>query len=112
MTKDVDSQFEGVSIAAEEIASLAARSAQPAASGQPAEVDSAHSKVVINIRFSPDGLVCSATYRPEHMSPQVWFDHVCRMAPEAYMPLSGGRGSFCIGREEFAVISAAADKLV
>lgn len=46
------------------------------------------------VAFNPDGTVCSIGKRPERASPQQWFDHLNREAPEAYLPLSGGRASF------------------
>ncbi len=63
--------------------------------------------VVVNVRFMPNGLVNTIPNLPEAMRPQVWFDHLCRSAPLTYKPLSGGRGTFVIGRDEFATIRSA-----
>jgi hypothetical protein len=109
MTKDVESGLEAVAVAAEATAISSSRGKQPAALEQRGGADRLSGNVVVNVRFAPDGLVCAVTFRPEHMSPQAWFDHLCRMAPQTYRALSGGRGSFCIGRDDFAVMSAAAD---
>jgi hypothetical protein len=64
----------------------------------------ARGDIIINVRFFPNGLVNTITYQPEHMSAQAWFDHLCRMAPDSYRPLSGGRGSFAIASDAFATI--------
>jgi hypothetical protein len=65
--------------------------------GKPAEV-------IIHVRFHPTGLVNTINQRPEHISPQEWFDRLCRAAPLSYQPLSGGRAAFRISSEAFEVI--------
>lgn len=64
--------------------------------------------VVVNVRFLPNGLVNTITHRPDHLSPQAWFDHLCHSAPGNYRPLSGGRGTFVITVDDFTPIDAAA----
>lgn len=64
--------------------------------------------IIVNVRFLPNGLVDFVTNQPQHMSSQAWFDHLCRMAPEHYKALSGGRGSFCINADEFAALNEVA----
>jgi len=61
-------------------------------------------EVVIHVRFHPTGLVNTINQRPEYLSPQDWFDRLCRAAPLTYQPLSGGRGAFRIPSDDFDVI--------
>jgi hypothetical protein len=61
-------------------------------------------EVVVNVRFQPNGLVNTINQRPGRLSPQEWFDILCRAAPLTYQPLSGGRGAFRIGGDDFDVI--------
>lgn len=61
-------------------------------------------EVVIHVRFHPTGLVNTINQRPEQISPQDWFDRLCRAAPLTYQPLSGGRGAFRIPGDDFDVI--------
>jgi hypothetical protein len=65
------------------------------------ESDGTQGDIIIDVRFHPNGLVNSANHRPAKISPQDWFDLLCRAAPGTYQPLAGGRGSFRIRREEF-----------
>ncbi len=62
------------------------------------------SQVVIQARFHPNGLINTINQRPDHLSPQDWFDYLCRAAPSTYQPLAGGRGAFHIGSEDFEAI--------
>jgi hypothetical protein len=64
----------------------------------------ARAEVVINVRFQPNGLVNTINQRPDRLSPQEWFDFLCRAAPLAYQPLSGGRGAFRIASDDFDVV--------
>lgn len=63
--------------------------------------------VVVNARFSPNGLIDTITHRPEQLSAQEWFDRLCHAAPEAYHPLAGGRGAFKIPCDRFDAIRRA-----
>jgi hypothetical protein len=109
MTKEAESGAEAVALSDEKLSILTKGGATQGTLVQRAPAEGLSSNVVINVRFAPDGLVCALTYQPEHMTPQAWFDHLCRMAPHSFRALAGGRGSFSLNREEFAAISAAAD---
>ena len=61
-------------------------------------------EVIIHVRFHPTGLVNTISQRPDHVSPQDWFDRLCRAAPSTYQPLSGGRGAFRIQGHDFDAI--------
>lgn len=61
-------------------------------------------EVVIHVRFHPTGLVNTINQRPDHISPQDWFDRLCRAAPSTYQPLSGGRAAFRIQSPVFDAI--------
>ncbi len=62
-------------------------------------------KVVIDVRFHPNGLVNMINHRPANMEPQDWFDFLCRQST-SYRPLAGGRGTFAIPAERFEEICA------
>jgi hypothetical protein len=51
-------------------------------------------KVLIHVRFAPNGTVVEISERPKPMSPQEWYNCLCDKAGTAYQPLSGGRGLF------------------
>jgi hypothetical protein len=57
--------------------------------------------MVINARFHANGLVDTITSRPDQLTPQEWFDRLCRAAPQTYQPLAGGRGAFRIPSDLF-----------
>jgi hypothetical protein len=58
-------------------------------------------KIVIDVRFQPNGLVNAINHRPEHIGAQDWFDLLCRDERSVYQPLAGGRGAFHIERGLF-----------
>jgi hypothetical protein len=62
-------------------------------------------KVVIDVRFHPNGLVNMINQKPANMEPQDWFDFLCRNSA-GYRPLSGGRGTFAIPADKFQEICA------
>jgi hypothetical protein len=51
-------------------------------------------KVLIHVRFAPNGTVVEISERPKPMSPQEWYNCLCDKAGTTYQPLSGGRGLF------------------
>lgn len=51
-------------------------------------------KVLIHVRFAPNGTVVEISERPKALSPQEWFNCVSDKAGTTYQPLSGGRGVF------------------
>ncbi len=60
--------------------------------------------VVVNVRFYPNGLVLNINNKPQDINDQDWFDRLCRVASGHFMPLSGGRGAFCIPGDKFQLI--------
>jgi hypothetical protein len=57
-------------------------------------------RVMIHVRFSPDGTVVEISERPAGKSPQDWFNHLSDKAGTSYQSLSGGRGVFRLARAE------------
>ncbi len=58
-------------------------------------------KVVIHVRFAPNGDVVEIGERPKGKNPQEWFDILSeRFGGEHYLGLSGGRGVFKLTREQ------------
>ena len=51
-------------------------------------------KVLIHVRFAPNGTVVEISERPKALSPQEWFNFLSDKAGTTYQPLSGGRGVF------------------
>jgi hypothetical protein len=58
-------------------------------------------EVIIHVRFHPNGRVNTVNHRPDQVSPQDWFDLLCRAAPSSYQALAGGRGVFRIQSDVF-----------
>lgn len=61
-------------------------------------------EVIIHVRFHPNGRVNTVNHRPESVSPQDWFDLLCRAAPSSYQALAGGRGVFRIPSNQLDAI--------
>lgn len=53
-------------------------------------------KVMIHVRFAPNGAVTEIGERPIALSAQEWFNHLSRATSNGYEALSGGRGLFRI----------------
>jgi hypothetical protein len=51
-------------------------------------------KVLVHVRFAPNGTVVEISERPKALSPQEWYYLLSDKAGTAYQPLSGGRGVF------------------
>jgi len=56
-------------------------------------------KVMIHVRFAPDGTVTEIGERPAALSAQAWFNRLSDAAGDGYQSLSGGRGLFRLPRE-------------
>jgi hypothetical protein len=61
-------------------------------------------KVIIHVRFAPNGQVTEIGERPASLAPQAWFATLSDRAGTSYQPLSGGRGVFRLTRGEIAGI--------
>ena len=57
-------------------------------------------KVIIHLRFAPNGTVVEISERPGGLSPQQWFDFLSDKHGNAYQAFSGGRGVFRLTRAE------------
>ncbi len=51
-------------------------------------------KVIIHVRFTPNGSVSEIGERPAERTPQQWFDFLSLNAGDHYQALAGGRGVF------------------
>ncbi|MGQ0682635.1 hypothetical protein [Bradyrhizobium sp.] len=63
-------------------------------------------KVIIHLRFAPNGTVVEIGERPAGLSPQQWFDRLSDKYGNAYQVFSGGRGVFRLTRAEVDVFKA------
>jgi hypothetical protein len=57
-------------------------------------------KVIIHLRFAPNGTIVEIGERPTGLSPQQWFDALSDRYGNAYQVFSGGRGVFRLTRAE------------
>jgi hypothetical protein len=64
-------------------------------------------KVIIHVRFAPNGTVVEISERPAPLSPQDWFNFLSEKAGTVYQTLSGGRGVFRLTRGELDTLKAA-----
>lgn len=64
-------------------------------------------KILIHVRFAPNGAVVEIGERPTGLSPQDWFNHLSAEAGTAYQTLAGGRGVFRLERGEIDALKAA-----
>lgn len=60
------------------------------------------SKVLIHVRFAPDGQVTEISEQPPAQTAQDWFDTLSLRAGGCYQPLAGGRGVFRLARDDIA----------
>lgn len=67
-------------------------------------------KVIIHVRFAPNGAAVEISERPEGLSPQQWFNFLSLAAGDAYQPFSGGRGVFRLGRTKIDALKAESAK--
>jgi hypothetical protein len=64
-------------------------------------------KILIHVRFAPDGTVTEISERPTSISGQQWFTKLTEKAGAAFEALSGGRGVFRLTRDEIDALQAA-----
>jgi hypothetical protein len=66
-------------------------------------------KVVVHVRFAPNGDVVEVGERVKGKNPQEWFDFLAAMyGHEHYLGLSGGRGVFRLTKEQLEKAKAEA----
>jgi len=57
-------------------------------------------KVIIHVRFMPNGEVSEIGERPGDRTPQQWFNFLSTKAADNYQGLAGGRGVFRLTRQQ------------
>ena len=65
-------------------------------------------KILIHVRFAPNGVVTEIGERPPELTPQAWFELLSLGAGMSYQPLSGGRAVFRLTRAEIDALRPAA----
>jgi hypothetical protein len=65
-------------------------------------------KILIHVRFSPDGSVVEIGERPATVGPQDWYERLCEVGGDTYQPLSGGRAVFRLTRDAIDALKGAA----
>jgi hypothetical protein len=65
-------------------------------------------RVMIHVRFSPDGSVTEISERPAGTAPQDWFNRLSDKAGTSYQTLSGGRGVFRLAPAELDALKTLA----
>lgn len=65
-------------------------------------------KIIIHVRFAPNGTVVEIGERPAPFSPQDWFNYLSDKAGMVYQTLAGGRGIFRLTRSEIDALKAEA----
>ena len=65
-------------------------------------------RVLIHVRFAPDGFVSEIAEKPTTISEQEWFKRLNNKAGDVYQPLAGGRGVFRLERARLDALKAAA----
>ncbi len=63
-------------------------------------------KVMIHVRFAPDGTVTEIGERPSALTAQAWFNRLSDGAGDGYQTLSGGRGLFRLPRERIDTLKS------
>lgn len=63
-------------------------------------------KVMIHLRFAPNGTVVEISERPAGLSPQQWFNSLSDRYGNAYQVFAGGRGIFRLTRAEIDALKA------
>jgi hypothetical protein len=63
-------------------------------------------KVMIHLRFAPNGTVVEISERPAALTPQQWFNCLSDKHGNAYQAFSGGRGLFRLTRGEIDALKA------
>ncbi|MBZ0091191.1 MAG: hypothetical protein ACYC2R_12890 [Burkholderiales bacterium] len=61
-------------------------------------------KIMIHVRFAPNGSVTEISERPDAASDQQWFNHLSRNTVNCYESLSGGRGLFRVPTEQLITL--------
>ena len=64
-------------------------------------------KILIQVRFAPDGSTVEISERPKALTPHEWFNALSEKAGGAYQALSGGRGVFRLTTNEIEALRAA-----
>lgn len=65
-------------------------------------------KLILHVRFSPDGAVKEIQDRPPELGAQQWFDRLSNVPNVTFETLSGGRGVFRLTAAEIESAKPAA----
>lgn len=65
-------------------------------------------KVMVHVRFAPNGTVTEIGERPSALSAQDWFNLLSRSTTDCYESLSGGRALFRIPRPQLDQLKSSA----
>ncbi|MFG1461877.1 hypothetical protein V5F77_03175 [Xanthobacter sp. DSM 24535] len=63
-------------------------------------------KIMIHVRFVPNGSVVEVSDRPAGLTPQDWFNLLSDRAGDVYQTFSGGRGLFRIDQDKLEALKA------
>ncbi len=66
-------------------------------------------RVLIHVRFAPNGEVTEIGERPAAFAPQAWFNALSARLGTHYQAFSGGRGLFRVTRDELDAFQPAAE---
>lgn len=84
--------------------------ATPAAAPAPAFEAGVASEVadgfVIHVRFRTDATIWMIDECPSHLTPQEWYNFLCRRIGDRYSPRMGGRGDFRVSRAQLEALKA------
>jgi hypothetical protein len=64
--------------------------------------------VLVHVRFHPNADVAMIGEKPDHLTPQQWYNRLCEGALSHYLALAGGRGFFRVPQSTFDAILAKA----
>ena len=65
-------------------------------------------KVMIHVRFAPNGTVTEIGERPSALNAQAWFNLLTSSTIDCYESLSGGRALFRIPRDQVEQLKSSA----
>lgn len=65
-------------------------------------------KVMIHVRFNPDGTVTTIGERPSALTAQAWFNLLASSTTDSYETLSGGRALFRLPKQQVEQLKSSA----
>lgn len=61
---------------------------------------------ILHVRFRPDTTVWTIDECPSHLTPQDWFNLLCRRIGDRFSARMGGRGDFRLSRAQLEALKA------